>query len=175
MDTIQLVAQFARAFNQEVRSTPGWPEGVDYAEFPKTVGHQGMALLGKAFHFNAQCAAELDRPGEALLLLRLQLIQEELGELAEAFAEGDLVGALDALCDLRYVVDGTVLALGLQGVFAEAFDAVHRSNMSKLDGAGRPVKDAAGRVVKSDRYEPPNLSQFIRRSAQRQQSSDAAE
>lgn len=41
------------------------------------------------------------------------------------------------------------------------FCEVHRSNMSKLDGDGNPVINSAGRVVKSDRYSPPNLQAVL--------------
>ena len=38
---------------------------------------------------------------------------------------------LDALCDLQYVLSGAVLEFGMQDRFVEAFNEVHRSNMSK--------------------------------------------
>lgn len=93
--------------------------------------------------------------------LRLQLIAEELTELTEALVNGDPVECLDALCDLRYVLDGTVLALGMGDVFMDAFREVQRSNMSKLGEDGRPIHDEAGRVVKGPNYSPPDLRQFI--------------
>jgi predicted HAD superfamily Cof-like phosphohydrolase len=63
---------------------------------------------------------------------RVRLIREELNELEKACKEGDIVEQLDALCDLEYVVKGSVLALGFPHIFNEAFDAVHESNMTKL-------------------------------------------
>lgn len=63
--------------------------------------------------------------------LRVSLIQEELDEFAEALKSGDIVEALDALCDMQYVLSGSILELGMQDIFDEAFDEVHRSNMSK--------------------------------------------
>ena len=91
-------------------------------------------------------------PDEKRVRLRLALILEELGELAEAsgaakvfnemmknkvtvFEEKpevkDTAQALDALCDLQVVLNGSTLEYGLQDRFDEAFDEVHRSNMSK--------------------------------------------
>lgn len=92
--------------------------------------------------------------------LRVKLIFEELKELAHAgdlkdyFAdlceesvdewnnatnwtadgEGkvDRIEELDALADLEYVLSGAILAYGFKDVFDEAFNLVHKSNMSKL-------------------------------------------
>jgi predicted HAD superfamily Cof-like phosphohydrolase len=44
----------------------------------------------------------------------------------------NLTEQLDALCDLQYVLSGTILENGFTNVFDEAFNEVHRSNMSKL-------------------------------------------
>lgn len=66
--------------------------------------------------------------------LRVSLIQEELKELQEAIDKGDLVEVADALCDLQYVLSGTVLEFGMKDKFDEMFDEVHRSNMSKACG-----------------------------------------
>lgn len=44
--------------------------------------------------------------------VRLQLITEEFSELVMAHAGGDLVGCMDALTDLEYVVCGTLVACG---------------------------------------------------------------
>lgn len=44
----------------------------------------------------------------------------------------DLEEMLDALCDMRVVNDGTILALGFGEVFSEAMTAVYENNMSKL-------------------------------------------
>lgn len=78
--------------------------------------------------------------------LRLDLIREELAELAEAAAAGDLTEVADALGDLLYVVYGTALEFGipLDRVMAE----IHRSNMTKLWTA----EEAAVAVANPDRY-----------------------
>jgi predicted HAD superfamily Cof-like phosphohydrolase len=64
-------------------------------------------------------------------LLRIALIQEELNELKEGIDKKNLTEILDALCDLQYVVTGSVLEFGMKDIFDEAFAEVHRSNMSK--------------------------------------------
>ena len=59
-------------------------------------------------------------------------IMEELEEYKEACEKGDIVGVLDALCDITYVSlgNGTLLH-GLKGKIWEAYQEVQASNMSK--------------------------------------------
>ena len=63
--------------------------------------------------------------------LRVNLLQEELNELVEAIANGDLTEAADAFADLQYVLSGAILEFGLGDRFKALFEEVHRSNMSK--------------------------------------------
>lgn len=93
--------------------------------------------------------------------LRLCLLQEELNELQHAIVNADLIGVLDALSDLQYVLDGTYLEYGFADIKTAAFAEVHRSNMSKLDSSGRPLLRADGKFLKGPFYTPPNLKQFI--------------
>ena len=110
---------------------------------------------------DAKLRTRLHGPQAGVCSLRLHLCLEELSELAEAMSKKDIVGCLDALCDMRYVADGTTLALGLEGAWGAAFREVHRSNMSKLDAEGRPVKNEAGRVIKGPEYSPPDLVKIL--------------
>jgi predicted HAD superfamily Cof-like phosphohydrolase len=87
-----------------------------------------------------------------------------LDELTEALKAKDPVGALDALTDLQYVLDGTYLSLGLASLKGKAFDEVHRSNMSKLGADGKPIYREDGKVLKGPDYSPPDLGQFINKS-----------
>jgi predicted HAD superfamily Cof-like phosphohydrolase len=91
----------------------------------------------------------------------VRLIQEEVDELKEALAEGDPVGALDALTDLQYVLDGSFLSLGLHRWKDAAVAEVHRSNMSKLDAAGQPIMRADGKILKSENYTRPDLESVM--------------
>lgn len=93
--------------------------------------------------------------------LRVRLIQEELDELRGALDAGDAIATLDALTDLQYVVDGSFLSLGLHKWKDLAFEEVHRSNMSKLDGHGRPIRRDDGKILKSRHYSAPNLESII--------------
>lgn len=110
------------------------------AEFHKTFGQPIL---------NPREIPEINRR-----LLRLSLILEELGELAEAMgmeknyremllsAEQKLIGkestfefdrikVVDALGDLEYVVHGASLECGVSNVINKCFDEIHSSNMSK--------------------------------------------
>lgn len=103
------------------------------------------------------------RPGAdidpALAQLRMDLVAEEVGEFMVASEKGDLVAIADALADIAYVVYGTALTYGidLDSVLRE----VHRSNMSKLGADGKPLTREDGKVLKSDRYRPPDIASII--------------
>lgn len=107
----------------------------------------------------------LDAPSisdEKTNALRINLLAEELDELREALAAGDLVETLDALIDLQYVLDGAFLSFGLQNVKQAAFDEVHRSNMSKLGEDGKPIRRPEdGKVLKGPNYFAPDMAQFV--------------
>lgn len=70
-------------------------------------------------------------PSEARCQLRVNLLQEELNELATAIKEKDLVEIADALADLQYVLSGAILEFGMANKFKTLFEEVQRSNMSK--------------------------------------------
>jgi predicted HAD superfamily Cof-like phosphohydrolase len=96
----------------------------------------------------------------ALARLRVALLEEEVGEFVAASERGDLIGIADALADIVYVAYGTALTYGidLDGVLQE----VHRSNMSKLNSDGKPLIRHDGKVLKSERYFPPDIESVIR-------------
>lgn len=100
-------------------------------------------------------------PNKERTLLRIRLIEEELNELKEGIDNNDLKEVADALCDIQYVLLGTVLEFGLHEKFEAMFDEVHKSNMSKLDINGNPIFREDGKVMKSDRYFKPDLNKFI--------------
>jgi predicted HAD superfamily Cof-like phosphohydrolase len=85
------------------------------------------------FHrtFNAPILDTPQIPSEQRCQLRVDLLQEELDELAQAIKDNDLVEIADALCDIQYVLSGAVLEFGLGDKFVELFNEVQRSNMSK--------------------------------------------
>jgi predicted HAD superfamily Cof-like phosphohydrolase len=94
-----------------------------------------------------------------LAQLRVELLREEVDELAKAAREVDIVEIADALADIVYVAYGSAVTYGidLDAVLTE----VHRSNMSKLDRLGRPVFRADGKVAKSELYTPPDVRRVL--------------
>lgn len=86
---------------------------------------------------------------------RVDLIEEEFNELKEAIDQNDLIGVIDALADLRYVLDGAANTWGID--LEPFFDEVHRSNMTKIGG---PVRED-GKRLKPPTYSPPNLEKVL--------------
>lgn len=93
--------------------------------------------------------------------LRHRLMAEENDEYLEACKKGDLVEIADALGDQLYILAGTILKHGLQDKIQEVFDEIHRSNMSKLDEQGQPIFREDGKILKSNLYFRPNISQIL--------------
>jgi predicted HAD superfamily Cof-like phosphohydrolase len=58
-------------------------------------------------------------------------IQEELDEYKEAADDGDIIGVLDAFCDIMYVLSAGIMAYGLKDKFTDAYNEVQESNLSK--------------------------------------------
>lgn len=87
--------------------------------------------------------------------LRNRLLDEECAETIEAIKQGDIVGAIDGLCDLVYVALGTAIEFGidLDPFFAE----VHRSNMEKLGGSVRED----GKILKPTGWQPPRIAEML--------------
>ena len=117
------------------------------AEFHKTFllpGHPGMPTL----------ADSLSRRK-----LRQKLLRDEFDEYELAEACNDITEIADALGDMAYIIWGTALEYGipLDKIIAE----IHCSNMSKLDANGKPIMRADGKVLKSERYTPPNIAAIL--------------
>ena len=106
---------------------------------------------------------KLDSPDigpEELIELRIKLLREEVEEYAEAARAGDLVEVIDALADIGYILAGTILNHGMQNIYDDAFDEVHRSNMAKLVD-GKVLRREDGKVMKPQGWTPPQLAQFV--------------
>ena len=92
--------------------------------------------------------------------LRHRLMTEELTEYLDACKEGDLIEVCDAIVDLLYVLNGMVVAHGVQYIIEDMYNEVHRSNMSKLEN-GKPLYRKDGKVMKGSEYFRPNIKKFI--------------
>ena len=127
-----------------------------------------MSNFSKVFHFMHSFGQEtLSRPtlpDNELADLRLDLIQEEVGELLTALEKKDIVEIADALTDILYVTYGAGHAFGLD--LDECFEEVHQSNMSKLGIDGKPIYRQDGKVLKGRGYKPPQLGRIIQSKLQ---------
>ena len=93
-------------------------------------------------------------PDDATATLRARLIDEEYRELMDAMDREDLPAIAKEAIDLVYVTAGMLVAYG---IFAPAaWDAVHRSNMTK-DGSVR----GDGKIMKGDGYRPADVASIL--------------
>ena len=127
---------------------------------------------------------------EERMKLRERLFDEELKEYNDAEKNNDKVEMLDAVCDMCYILIGTLLEIHkgnvdsvtdviyfeendkskfifekvfeneFNDIFVKAFEEIHRSNMSKLQD-GKAIFRADGKILKGADYFRPNLKQFI--------------
>ena len=148
-----------------------------------------LGMVGD-FHllFNAPILPTPQIPSTERCNLRINLMQEELDEIKEAIENNDLVEVADGLCDLMYVLCGSIHEFGLGDKFVELFNEVQRSNISKgcnseldaqatiehykqKDGTKGYYKENNGKwlvyrkeddkVLKSVKYSPADLKKII--------------
>lgn len=117
--------------------------------------HEDMVRAFMVKNFQASNSVPMAVIPDHVKVLRLRLMMEELGELAEAIHTGDLVQIADGLADLEYVTVGTAIAFGIP--HEEVFREVHRSNMTK------PALDEhnKGGKVSKEGYEPPQIATIL--------------
>lgn len=94
--------------------------------------------------------------------LRYDLMQEENDEYLIAAKNNDLIEVADALGDMLYILCGTILTHGLQNKIEEVFDAIQKSNMSKLGKDGKPIYRKDGKVLKGPDYFKPNIKNIFK-------------
>ena len=95
------------------------------------------------------------------VVAELQTMQMEL-ERGKPITKEQWAKLLKELCDLQYVLSGTVVSFNaIVGSFTPAFNRVHSSNMSKLDDEGNPVLNSYGKVTKGPNYKAPDLEDLI--------------
>jgi predicted HAD superfamily Cof-like phosphohydrolase len=99
--------------------------------------------------------------GEAVNLLRFNLMKEENEEYLEAVQNKDIVEIADALGDMLYILCGTIIEHGLQHKIEEVFNEIQRSNMSKLDANGKPIYREDGKVMKGPNYFKPDFTKIL--------------
>lgn len=91
----------------------------------------------------------------------LSLIEEEVGELADAIIADNKVEQLDALIDILVVTIGAINSIGADG--EGAWQEVMRTNFAKIDPeTGKVRKREDGKVLKPADWSPPELAQFVK-------------
>jgi predicted HAD superfamily Cof-like phosphohydrolase len=132
--------------------------------------------LVREFHetFGLTANATPTVPSDADIRLRIRLIKEETEEVVEELVKllrskqrggrwpeqvKILQNLLGELADLRYVLEGTAVTMGLP--IDEAFRAVHTANMTKVWPDGSIRRDAGGKVVKPPTHVPADMSAFV--------------
>lgn len=97
--------------------------------------------------------------------LQIDLIEEEFKEVLDAFDKADQdkietqAAILKELADLVFVCYQAAENMGWD--LDEALDRIFKSNMSKLDDQGRPIRSATGKVLKGPNYQPPSLTDLV--------------
>lgn len=110
------------------------------------------------FHEKNHCAwnNEPTLTNKTICEHRITIMQSEVDELAEAIQKGDMENITKELCDVLYVLFGTVGTLGLANKLENAFDEIHRSNMSK-EYSGTPNSKA----VKGKNYQQADIKSVL--------------
>jgi NTP pyrophosphatase (non-canonical NTP hydrolase) len=111
--------------------------------------------------FMLACGQTVGEPNNKQLALYMKLIDEEVGELAEAVECNDDVEVLDAITDILVVTIGAGLSRFTPEQLTAAWNEVFASNMSKLDPkTGKAVKREDGKVMKGPAYRKPDLEKI---------------
>ena len=145
-DNLALVAQFMKAMEQ--------PVGVGFNSLDGIL--LGLKLIREE-------STELESEGSELIRQFLLLsiggkkiadsdIKDEVQETACKF--------IKELADLCYVVYWLAAKIGID--LDAAVNLVHKSNMSKLDSKGKPIKRADGKILKGPNYKEPDMSEILR-------------
>ena len=67
---------------------------------------------------------------------------------------------LKELADVQYVLSGMAVSLGLP--LQEAFNRVHKSNMSKAGADGKAIRREDGKVLKGPSYVEASMDGLVR-------------
>lgn len=116
----------------------------DSAIKPQTFAHAIVLFNQQILKIEPRELAPLEG-GE--LAATLKAFDEEISEFKQALDEGDFIGQIDALTDLKYFIDGALYKMGLTAEQINDINfAVHDANMQKKLGVvekrGNPLGDA---------------------------------
>lgn len=121
---------------------------------PREAGKHEVQRDVEEFHRSLDVPVA-ETPGIRRPELRAELISEEAEETIAAIRRGDLVEAIDGMCDLLCVIYGTAAEFGVN--LAPFWDEVHRTNMAKQGG---PVR-SDGKRLKPDGWRPPEIARIL--------------
>jgi len=155
MSHLDDVREFHEAFGVPVAVEPKMPKATWDAERQAALSAAIDALEGLADTMRAKT----DNAGETRWL-RIGLMAEEMAEYLTAEDAGSLIKIADALGDMGVIADGTALSYGIP--LDDVRKEIHRSNMSKLDSNGQPIKRSDGKILKSERYSPPDIAAILK-------------
>jgi predicted HAD superfamily Cof-like phosphohydrolase len=101
-----------------------------------------------------------------LFLVYVRLVTEESDELVDALTDGSRPAIAQELADLKYVALGLERAVEAlaseQGIDLDAaITAVHAANMSKRQPDGSVLYREDGKVMKSQNYRPPDMTEAL--------------
>lgn len=115
----------------------------------------------RTFHktFGSELNDHPQEISEAEAALRIHLMEEELREVITAMAYEDLAAVAKELADLLYVVYGAGAAYGID--LEPVFEAVHKSNMSKMPEDGMVKYREDRKIIKPATYAPPDIKSII--------------
>lgn len=81
-------------------------------------------------------------------------------------SDSDIAECLDAAIDLAYVSFTLALRLVGEEKATEAWDAVAKANLSKVDGSLGPVRrDESGKIMKPEGFKHPDIEKIVSRGA----------
>jgi predicted HAD superfamily Cof-like phosphohydrolase len=121
---------------------------------------EAVQLFHESFGLGVEQAPKASL-GDAVNMLRYNLMKEENEEYLEAAQNNDLTEVADALGDMLYILCGTIISHGLQHKITEVFEEIQRSNMSKLGADGKPIYREDGKVMKGPNYFKPDFRKIL--------------
>lgn len=132
MNTIKATEIFMNAAGQEVKPAPGQPSE-DVLKLRLSLELEELYEKAQAFGIEGTFQYMLLDKLNDKNCLSIDIWNNNIKLIDDGdTGKYDPVAVLDACADQRVVADGTILACGLQGVFEEAMNIVHESNMSKF-------------------------------------------
>ena len=144
----KLVRDFNRAINTDRRETPGIPSAETRLLRARLILEEALEVC-QALGVDVILSEDNIRD-KCFSILNIQDVY------LESHNNTDMAEVIDGLCDIKYVVDGTADALGVD--LDPFFEEVHHTNMQKLAGP----KDANGKQLKPEGWQPPRIADMLK-------------